>query len=391
MAGPTIAIYTGRFLSISMTFIYRQTIGVSDAFRPIVFTSQRDNSSAFPFTPIFEQPGRSGWSRRLLDKAERILSQKYALLSKKQLNYWCQVARNEGVVLIHAHFGYGGLQMLPVAKALKIPLLTTFHGFDASQLLRNRMYRQNLQELFAYSHIIAISRQMGERLKSLGALPDRLHQHYIGVPLEDFAPVAKLTIPEKLQQSLPIQFLQVSNFVEKKGHLYTLEAFRDFYQKYPSSRLVLAGDGPLRPNMVRVCQQLGISHVVNFVGPVYKEEVVALMQQSDIFVHHSVTSKDGDQEGIPTVLMEAMAMNLPVLSTYHSGIPELVRDGVDGYLVEERDVSAYAARMADILTFPPVSSRAWVTQQFDIAKNNRELVHIYQHILDGPKAAGHYV
>ena len=95
--------------------------------------------------------------------------------------------RTENVALIHAHFGPGGLEMLALSRSLGIPLLVTFHGYDASRLLRNERYRRSLSRLFARAHVITVSERMRTQLLAHGADPSRTRVHYIGAPVEDFA------------------------------------------------------------------------------------------------------------------------------------------------------------------------------------------------------------
>jgi glycosyltransferase involved in cell wall biosynthesis len=275
-----------------------------------------------------------------------------------------------------------------VARSLGIPLLVTFHGFDASQLLNDRRYTAELQRLFAYAHVITVSKNMAERLSAFGLKDDGHTVHYIGVPVEEFEFVRRPAIGEKLKKGEPLTFLQVSNFVEKKGHKYTVEAFAEYFHDRPDDRLILAGDGPLRTEIEVLSASLGIRDKVDFKGRVVKSQVGDLMRGADVFVHHSVTGGDGDMEGIPTVIMEAMSMGLVVVSTRHSGIPELIDDGFDGFLVPERDVPAYVEKLrALVRSEAGIGERARkkIEDKFNMSKQNLELQKIYQRMIDGAR------
>jgi glycosyltransferase involved in cell wall biosynthesis len=193
-------------------------------------------------------------------------------------------------------------------------------------------------------------------------------------------------VAQKIRRGELLSFLQVANFVEKKGHFYTLRAFRRLREVYPRVRLVLGGDGPLRLRAQLLVRQLGLEDSVQFLGTVDENSVRRLMAEADVFVQHSVTAANGDEEGVPTVVMEAMASGLPVVSTLHAGIPELVQDGVTGYLVEERDVEKYFERLVDVLSDDGSMGRAGrerVEKHFDLKVQTVKLDALYRSILAG--------
>ena len=377
---PRVAIYNRVFLNYSQTFIYRQLLGVRHVFAPLVFTRRQLNRDQFEYQPLYICAGGvvNHWSARMLARFGIFR------LRAEQQRYFREVAQSENVALIHAHFGPSGLEMLPVAQALEIPLLVTFHGFDASTLLHRRAYRRNLSQLFDYAYSITVSDFMAQRLLSLGADPKRLARHYIGVPVEKFDFVKRQPIASKRRAGERIEFLQVSGFVPKKGHRYTLSAFQRFLQSYPNTRLTFAGSGPQEAAIKQQCQDLGMTDSVRFLGRVSADRVAQLMGDADVFLHLSITSDRGDEEGIPTVIMEAMATGLTCISTFHAGIPELIQDGINGYLVPERDVQAYTDAMlaavesaADLGT----AARQRVITDFNLGTQNARLANLYQRAL----------
>ncbi|MBA7689291.1 GDP-mannose-dependent alpha-(1-6)-phosphatidylinositol monomannoside mannosyltransferase [subsurface metagenome] len=132
-----------------------------------------------------------------------------------------------------------------------------------------------------------------------------------------------------------------------------------------------------------------IKNYVKILGAVEQDEILKLYQQAHIFVLPSVTASNGDQEGIPVVLMEAQAVGLPIISTYHSGIPEVIMDGKSGFLVPEKDVNALADRLDYLIEHPEIWSemgrcgRNFVEEKYDIKKLNQQLVEIYQNLIRG--------
>lgn len=146
--------------------------------------------------------------------------------------------------------------------------------------------------------------------------------------------------PRKLRFDGKIHLLTVARLVEKKGIQYSIQAVAKVVKKYPQIEYKIAGDGPLKSDMESLIDGLKVNGNVKLLGGKQQGEIIELMKDADIFLAPSVTSNDGDQEGIPVAIMEALAQGLPVISTYHSGIPELVQDGISGFLVPERDTKS---------------------------------------------------
>ena len=380
---PTFAAYVPHFLTISMTFIHRQLLGVSGSFRPIVLTSELEHQDVFRFPhPIYCAPRRRAES--LLLKIQRRLSGRYTSIAPSQRASWASAIREMDARLIHAHFGPSGIEILPVAEKTHTPLVVTFHGYDASMLLRNSRYRRDLERLFRSAYVITVSRRMARQLEQYGARNDRMWHHYIGIPVDEFVGAPRRPIDEKITAGETVELLQVSNFVPKKGHEWTVRAFAGLLEHVPRCRLTLAGDGPLRPETEALARELELGEKIRFLGKVSKAQVIPLMRDADVFVHHSVTDDRGDQEGIPTVLMEAMATGLPVVSTDHSGISELIDHGDNGLLVSERDVPGYVMALREVMESGHTLGAcaiAKIHRDFNMEKQNERLVEIYEQVL----------
>ena len=377
----TVAFYLQRFLYPSMTFVYRQLTGMQDVYNVIALTSnKRTSSDIFPFSPVYEKiktPGES-LMRFLKKKAGR-----FALLSNSQKKYFSRIIKENSVKLIHAHFGPSGIEILPVAKYLQLPLLVSFHGYDASSLLRNKSYISDLAGVINYSNIIAVSNYMKEQLVNIGADSQKISVIYYGIPVNDNL-IERKSMIRKLDENERIKFLQISNFEEKKGHKYTLLAFKELLKLHTNAILIFCGDGPLKMEMEDLSKQLGISEKVEFLGRIVPEKVKNKMLESDIFVHHSITSSAGDQEGIPNVIMEAMSVGMPVISTYHSGIPELIIDGKNGFLVNEKDVTSYTKKMYEVLNSEQdIGKNAFNTiyHDFNLEKQNKKIIDLYKKLI----------
>jgi len=277
--------------------------------------------------------------------------------------------------VIHCQFGLQALKLIDNLQNTHIPVVIQFRGFDASSLLRKKAYIKRLKEVLKRDNYYAIfvSESLRENLKVHQINVQNSMILYSGIDLTKF-------VIEKEKEHDTFTFLQVSSLGAKKGHEYTLKAFAKFLSMQSSKnfKLILTGDGKRKNVLLDLVKKLDILDYVEFVGFVSPTKAKELMQNADIFVHHSITSENGDQEGIPNALMEAMAMELPVLSTYHSGIPELVTNGVNGYLVNERDVDTYALRMTDIIAWKKMkANRDVVANEFEIGKHIAKLENFY--------------
>ena len=279
--------------------------------------------------------------------------------------------------VIHCQFGIEALNFIDNLEDTSIPLVIQFRGYDASRMLHKKTYVKRLREVMSrknyYSMFVADS--LRKNLNCYGISTERSMILHSGIDLTRFK------IEKLHQKNDPFVFLQVSSLKAKKGHKYTIEAFAKFLKNQTNKAylLKLTGDGEERAELEALTIQLGIADKVDFIGFVSPAEAKVLLEEADVFVHHSITPDDGDEEGIPNAVMEAMAMELPVISTYHAGIPELVTDGVHGYLVEEKDVESYAKRMQDILTWGrQPQNRERIEEEFEINYHIQKLVHFYK-------------
>lgn len=149
----------------------------------------------------------------------------------------------------------------------------------------------------------------------------------------------------------PVNLVTVGRLVPLKGMTFVLRAFEQLKakNKLENLKLFIVGDGPIKSELTDLARELKIEKYVVFTGSLPHDKVKEILYNSHIFVLPSVTPANGTEEGIPNVLMEAMATGMPVVSTRHSGIPELIYDGQTGFLVEEREVSALASVLHSLL------------------------------------------
>jgi colanic acid/amylovoran biosynthesis glycosyltransferase len=182
---------------------------------------------------------------------------------------------------------------------------------------------------------------------------------------------------------------------EKKGIAYGLRAIAILACQYDQIEYTVAGYGELNDSLQHLAQKLQIFGRVKFVGTVDRDEQLRLFAQSDLFLLPSVTADDREEEGTPTVLLEAQAAGLPVISTWHSGIPEIVQDKKTGFLVAEKDIQGLVEKIAYLIANPEIArcmgveGRNFMETNFDIRKLNRQLEAIYETLLPNnePEAA----
>ena len=280
--------------------------------------------------------------------------------------------------VVHIHFGTIAERVLWCNEITDRPVFISFHGYDASRALKQASYLNRLKYLFdqARIHPIFVSHFMYKNVcQALGVSSiSNHHILYYGTDLSFFQ-------RQSYPNNNPKVFLQVSSFVEKKGHIYTVDAFKQYIEEYGTEQpvqLILAGGGQLLEEIQDYVEEKNLSEHIRFTGWIDKAQARDLMEQADYFVHHSIVDSNGDMEGIPNAIMEAMAMELPVLSTVHSGIPELVEDGVNGYLVEEKSISQYAESIKKILALShSKKNRDKVMSGFELIKHKEFLTHYY--------------
>jgi colanic acid/amylovoran biosynthesis glycosyltransferase len=231
------------------------------------------------------------------------------------------------------------------------------------------------ERLFRHAELfLPVSRFWRQRLLELGSPLERTAVHRMGIDCTRFS-----FSPRAPGADGVIRLVSVARLVEKKGIAYALRALAQTVQRHPALEYTIIGDGPLRRELEGLTRELHLNRHVRFAGWRTQDDVVDALQRMQIFLAPSLTAADGDVEGVPVALLEAMASGLPVLSTIHSGIPELVSDGISGFLVPERNVDALAVQLCRLIETPTLwpamgrAGRAKVEQEFDIEKLNDRL------------------
>ena len=284
---------------------------------------------------------RAGLNRRL---------KRPSLVGALQLLFYAEaLATLPAPDIVLCHFGPNGDLMVRLRRAFNAawPVATFFHGYDISVLLDkqgpgvyDRLFRAG--DLF-----LPVSGLFRKRLVDLGAPADRTVVHRMGVRPDTQSVTVVRGVADQRREFV---FVSVGRLVEKKGQEYAIRAIAQCRQMDPgiNFRLIIIGDGPLMSKLYNMIRRLRLTGIVRMEGSLPREKIQEKLLMADAFVLPSVTAKDGDMEGSPVAISEAMAAGLPVVATRHGGIPEIVDDEVTGLLVAEKDVGALAEAMCRI-------------------------------------------
>ena len=365
-----------------MLHIYRQITGLT-RFRPIVIAQKRENALQFPVDKIdiVKKPRthflRRFWFRQLRDAPWR--------LSRAEAAAIMRILNQERAKLLHIYFGHIAVHLLPIIQAWARPSVVSFHGADVMVDLEKPAYRTaTLEMLNAVRLVLVRSESLRRAMVDLGCDEKKLRIHRTGIPLTEF-PFRPRTWPADGRWRL----LQAGRLIEKKGLRTGLLAFAEFTKQFPESTFTIAGEGPLRNELRALVRELKIDDRISFTGFVSQDELRDLFYESHIFLHPSETGADGNQEGVPNSMLEAMATGLPVLATRHGGIAEAIENGVSGALVAERDDGALAAELIRYAKDPPKLSilasngAQAVAQKFEQQAQVRKLEDYYFEAIGG--------
>ncbi len=345
-ASPAVAgCYLATFLKPEMQHVYRQITALR-RYQPVVFTQKRENPDLFPFEPVRVLPKpRTHAIRRLWQK--QILGRPITMY-QSEADRLLRNLRTANASILHVYFGHMGVHLLPFLEQRCLPTVVSFHGADAQVDMDRPAHRISMQRALSLATLLLVrSESLGKHLVELGADPAKIRLHRTGIPLDQL-PME----PHRPPANGRWVCLQACRLIQKKGIPTTLRAFAQFCDVFPESQLIVAGDGPEEGALRALAQSLGIGGRVNFPGFVSQDELGRLRAGAHLFLHPSERGPNGDEEGVPNSLLEAMACGLPVLATRHGGISEAVEHGASGFLVGEGDWRALGDAMLGLANSP---------------------------------------
>jgi glycosyltransferase involved in cell wall biosynthesis len=371
---PVVACYCATFLKPEMLHVYRQ-ITALERCAPVVITQKRENAERYPFEPVHIVPKppahflRRFWFRQVRDAPWQI--------SDGELRALLRLLSETRARLSHIYFGQIAVHLLPLIRAWDNPSIVSFHGADVMVDMNKTAYRSaTLEMVDAVKLVLVRSESLRRALIDLGCDPKKIEIQRTGIPLEEFS-FRERAAPKNGEW----RFVQAGRLIEKKGLPVTLRAFEVFVREYPNATLTIAGEGPLLRELETLARELKIR--VSFTGFVSQDRLREIYYRSHVFLHPSQTGRDGNQEGIPNSMLEAMATGLPVFATEHGGIPEAIEHKVSGVLVPERDEFALVETLLDAVQDPGFLSRIAqsgaraVRKKFDLAPQERRLEEVY--------------
>jgi glycosyltransferase involved in cell wall biosynthesis len=366
-----VAQLTNRFLDVSETFIFEPLRLMKD-FHPDVFCFQRRNAEKFPYEPIY--------SLDELSAEEQKKNNFKAIFGREE--YFSKLIKEKNIKVLHAHYGFGGIYALQFKKKNpKLKIMVNFYGLDVYQHTRNYLYRLQLKKLFKHGDLfMGCSAKMKNDLLKLGAPESKTKVQYGGADISKF----NFSLPEVTEETV---FLMCGRFVEKKGFEYGLKAFIDCCSPNSNIRLKIIGSGSLEEQLRKIAGNSSCSRKIEFLGPKSHDEYLREIEKAHIFLCPSVTAKNGDQEGLPTVLIESAAIGRPLIATDYSGIPEIVHHKQNGLLVKERDVFGLSEAIRTMVSKKnkwaeyAKYGRALVEENFELNNQTKKIENYYQDLL----------
>ncbi|PYI53725.1 MAG: colanic acid biosynthesis glycosyltransferase WcaL [Verrucomicrobia bacterium] len=374
------ASYCATFLKPEMLHIYRQITALKRC-QPVVIAQKREEAGRYPFEPVhlIAKPSthflRRFWFRQLRDAPWQI--------SAAEMHALLDVLTKTDARLLHIYFGHIAVHLLPLIRAWPKPSIVSFHGADVMVEMDKPAYRSATRQMLeAVKLVLVRSESLRRAVVDLGCEEKKIQLQRTGIPLAEF-PFRGRSFPQNGEW----RFVQACRLIEKKGLSVALHAFARFLGQYPNSTLTIAGEGPLLDQLQELARVLKIDQRVSFTGFISQTQLRDIFYTSHIFLHPSETGPDGNQEGVPNSMLEAMASGLPVFATQHGGISEAVEHGVSGVLVSERDDEALARALLEAAQDPAFLSRVGregadaVAEKFDLRVQVRKLEDIYLHAM----------
>ena len=383
----TVAHFIRKSTQLRASFIQNQILSHIE-YDPVVISKyeSKKTDGGFARFKSSEYQMLSLWNEK--DVQSKLLYDGFKLITYRDVKKIEDFISERNVDLLHFHYGTDAGVYYPFLKNTQIPSVVSFYGYDCSGFPRRFMgygKRYLNRRVFPYvDKVLAMSPDMKKDLIAAGCPEHKIIVHYYGTDVKRFH------IGQEYDHSRsPVRFLLIAGLEPQKGPMFLLEAFRQAYHLNPSIRLDIVGDGRLRKEILEFIQVNDMGGYVNYHGPtVYaSQEHMDFFRNADVFIHPSVTDTNGDKEGIPGAIVEAMAAGLPVISTYHAGIPYIIDHGQTGILVDEwnykqlQDAILLLADDGRLREEIGKAGQSHALNNLDLHKKERALEQIYYDLL----------
>lgn len=341
-----VAVYRSRLLPISETFIQQQVSALRGWEAVLIGEERLDDGLDLAG---METRTPHGGPRARLTHWRYLM----ACLFRQPDGPLVRLLKDVNASLVHVHFGTDAVDVWPSVRKSGLPMLVTLHGYDINIHprwwqagrggARRKRYPKLLLEMAQHPdvHFICVSRAIHKRAMDFGIPEAKLATCYIGVDTDRFRP-GDIPITGRAKR-----VLFVGRLVEKKGTEFLIRAFARVLERVPDAELTIIGDGPQRNQLEALAAGLDVPAL--FLGAQDSQEVLRQMHTARLFCLPSVTAESGDAEGLPIVILEALAVGLPVVTSANGGKWEAVQDGENGYCVAERDIDTLSERLVALL------------------------------------------
>ncbi|MBN1515458.1 glycosyltransferase [Candidatus Sumerlaeota bacterium] len=367
-----------EYLGHTLNWLYTQLKYVK-RYEPYIMTQRTKNLDAYPLDRIFvsRNPQSAGKPTSYYERLVRRLG------FQPPVDFRCYSAamRELPPIFLHAHFGWDGFFALGLKRKHHLPLVTRFYGYDVGILPRIPLWRRRYARLFEEGDLFIVEgTNMKAILTGLGCPEDKIVVHHLGTELDRIAYAPREPKPGMLR------VLIAGTFKEKKGIEYALRALSQTRERLPKLRIAttVIGDGVLKEPLHALAGELGIEQEITWTGYQPHDFFLDALHQADLFLSPSVTAANGDTEGgAPVAIIEAGASGLPVVSTTHADIPEVVLHDKTGLLAPERNSDALTEFICRLALEPETrlkfgeQARKHIEKNYEAAQQGRRLEEIY--------------
>lgn len=360
------------------SWIYSQLVNVHK-YDSLVIATRRQNLGVFPWEDAYFLSGLSG--------VNRFFQRAYAKRTDFYYPWFYKILKRRGAALVHSHFGNRGYFDLKLKEKLGLPQVTMFYGHDASLMAQDALWKKRYRELFARcERFLAEGNHMRSVLVGLGARPETVLVQRLGVDLDRIP-----FIPRRLEKDRKVRVLFAGTFRDKKGLTYCLEAYANVAEKHKNVELTVIGDAgnseretAYKREVLEVIRRRNLDGRIAMLGFLDHPAFIEEAKKHDIFLSHSVVGADGETEGgAPVTLIEMSGYGMPVISTMHCDIPEVILDGASGLLTAEKDIAGLTDRLEHLVTHPELwepmgrAGREHIEKEYDAVSQARKLEAIY--------------